>query len=152
MKRLFPSLTDDPKLGDVFRRFPEGLAPLMEYHDRVLRDEGPLTVGERELIAAYVSSLNACSFCLDGHVTFARAHGIDAEVIAALLEDVESEVVDPKLRPILKYVAKLTLTPSRILKVQTLPPSVASQEVARTGTNESVRSRSNQTRPSYTLF
>ena len=116
MKRLFPSLTDDPKLGDVFRRFPEGLAPLMEYHDRVLRDEGPLTVGERELIAAYVSSLNACSFCLDGHVTFARAHGIDAEVIAALLEDVESEVVDPKLRPILKYVAKLTLTPSRLVE------------------------------------
>ena len=116
MKKLFPSLPEEPKLADVFRRFPAAIGPLLEYHDRVLRDENPLGIGERELIAAYVSSLNACRFCLGGHIVFARAHGIEADVIAALLDDVESDVVDEKLRPVLKYVRKLTLEPAKLVE------------------------------------
>lgn len=56
---VFPSIEGEPSLDKVFRRFPHTLAPLLDYHDRLLRDRSPLTVGERELIAAYVSGLNA---------------------------------------------------------------------------------------------
>ena len=116
MKDLFPSLPENPKLRDVFSRFPSSFAPLMEYHDRVLRSDGPLSVGERELIAAYVSSLNACRFCFDGHKVFARAHGIEPQVIEALLNDTESDGIEPRLRPILAYVRKLTLEPAKMVE------------------------------------
>jgi hypothetical protein len=49
---VFPSIEGEPSLDKVFRRFPHMLAPLLEYHDRLLRDHSPLTVAERELIAA----------------------------------------------------------------------------------------------------
>lgn len=114
MEQQFPSLPADAKLSDVFRRFPKSIRPLLEYHDLVLRSESDLSIAERELIAAYVSSLNACGYCFESHVTFALAHGIDPDLIAAMLDDLESAAVDPKLRPILAYVGKLTREPAKM--------------------------------------
>ncbi len=54
---LFPSLSENPHLADVFKKFPEHVRPLLEYHDLLLRGDSPLTIAERELIAAYVSGL-----------------------------------------------------------------------------------------------
>lgn len=115
MTTQFPSLPDDARLADVFRRFPRTIRPLLEFHDLLLRSDSDLSVGERELIAAYVSSLNACRFCFNGHEVFARAHGIAPEVIAAMLEDLDSAAVDPRLRPLLSYMRKLTETPAKMV-------------------------------------
>ncbi len=60
---LFPSLPDNPHLADVYRTFPSQLKPLLDYHDALLRGDSPLSVAQRELIAAFVSGLNACNFC-----------------------------------------------------------------------------------------
>ena len=114
MKRILPSLPDGAGLGDVFAKFPGTVAPLMDYHDRLLRGESPLTVAEREMIAAYVSGLNACNFCHDAHKIHALAHGIPLSTFDALLSDVETAPVDDRLKPILNYVAKLTKSPSRM--------------------------------------
>ncbi len=54
------SLPDGARLLDVFARYPETTRPLIEYHEVLLRGPSPLSVAERELIAAYVSGLNAC--------------------------------------------------------------------------------------------
>lgn len=116
MSQLFPSLPDAPLLADVFRRFPAAVRPLLELNDVVMRGESELSLAQRELIAAYVSSLNACRFCLDAHVVFARAHGIPEPLVAAMLEDLDSAGVDDRLRPILQYVRKLTLSPSRMVE------------------------------------
>ena len=48
---IFPSMLPDPDLAGVLRRFPDHAGPLLEVHDRILRDPSPL-------IAAYVSALN----------------------------------------------------------------------------------------------
>ena len=61
-----PSLPDDAVLLDVFRAYPATSRPLLEYHQALLRGPSPLTVAERELIAAYVSGLNACGAVLHG--------------------------------------------------------------------------------------
>ncbi len=111
---VFPSLGDAPDLAAVYRRFPASFAPLLEYHDRVLRDASPLTVAERELIAAYVSGLNACTYCHGSHLLAAQAFGIDPGMIEALLAEIDDSGVDAKLRPLLAYVAKLTRTPARL--------------------------------------
>ena len=83
---VFPSIECEPDLAKVFRRFPHTVLPLLDYHDRLLRDWSPLTVAERELIAAYVSRLNACTYCHGAHVVAARAFGMaltGASTIAA---------------------------------------------------------------------
>lgn len=114
---IFPSLGAAPQLEQLFRRFPETVAPLLAYHDRVLRDHSPLTVAERELIAAYVSALNACTYCHGSHVIAAEAFGVPPSLIASLVTDLESAPVADALRPLLRYVEKLTRTPSRMTEV-----------------------------------
>lgn len=109
---VFPSIDGPPGLDKVFRRFPHSVLPLLEYHDRILRDWSPLTVAERELIAAYVSGLNACTYCHGAHVVAARVFGIDAALFDGLMADLASSTVDERLKPILAYVGKLTRTPS----------------------------------------
>jgi len=118
--KIFPSLPDEPSLGEVFRRFPHTLPPLLDYHDRLLRDPSPLTVAERELIAAYVSGLNGCTFCHGAHIQAAEAYGVDPQLFGALMTDVDGAPVQDRMKPILRYVRKLTLTPSRIV-----PPDAA---------------------------
>ncbi len=112
---LFPSLPDIPHLADVFTRFPKGLAPLLALHDALLREDGELTVAERELIAAFVSGLNQCKFCAASHDLIARSYGVKEEQLVALHEDLESAGVDPKLKPLLAYVKKLTEVPVKLV-------------------------------------
>lgn len=114
--RIFPSIPGEPELSSVFSRFPHTAAPLLEYHDRLLRDPSPLTVAERELIAAYVSGLNACAYCHGAHRVAAEAFGVDDALFDGLMADLATSLVDPKLKPILAYVRKLTLSPARMVE------------------------------------
>src|SRR5690349_7984961 len=71
-----PSVPDDAVLLDVFRAYPEIYRPLLDYHQALLRGPSPLSIAERELIAAYVSGLNACRYCHGVHQATAQAFGI----------------------------------------------------------------------------
>ncbi|HEY2960400.1 MAG TPA: carboxymuconolactone decarboxylase family protein [Actinomycetota bacterium] len=64
----------------------------------------PFSVAERELIAAYVSGLNACDYCHCVHSATAQAFGLDEGLVAALL-DVDAAPIDARMRPVLRYVA-----------------------------------------------
>lgn len=111
---FFPSLPERPHLADLYRKFPEHVKPILDYHDLLLRGESPLSIAERELIAAFVSGLNACTFCFGAHKLYARAFGIEEAVIDALIEDVDAAPIGDRFKPILKYVAKLKDLPTRI--------------------------------------
>jgi len=112
MKRLFPSLPENAGLSDVLKSFPATVRPLMEFHDILMRGESDLSVAQRELIAAHVSGLNACSFCFGAHKLMARAFGVDDALMDALVSDLDSAPVEEAMRPLLAYVTKLTRTPS----------------------------------------
>lgn len=109
-----PSLPDDAVLLDVFRAFPDTARPLLDYHQALLRADSPLDVAERELIAAYVSGLNACGYCAGVHQAVAQSFGVGEDTFAALLHEVDTAPVSDRLKPILHYVRKLTLTPSKM--------------------------------------
>ena len=96
------------------RAYPEASRPLLDYHEAVLRSPSPLTAGERELIAAYVSGLNDCTYCHGVHTQTAARFGIPENLVGALLADVETAPVEPRMRALLAYVGKLTRTPSRV--------------------------------------
>ncbi|MFD0911307.1 MULTISPECIES: carboxymuconolactone decarboxylase family protein [Ruegeria] len=114
MKRLFPSLPENATLGSVYQAFPDKLSPLCAYESLVMRGESDLSVAERELIAAYVSGLNACAYCHGAHIVFAKAYGIEVETIEALMEDRDTAPVEDHLKPLLAYIEKLTVSPSRM--------------------------------------
>ncbi|HHL21275.1 MAG TPA: peroxidase [Aliiroseovarius sp.] len=111
---LFPSLPENAGLGDLLARHPGGMRPLMEWLDALLRGPSELTIGERELIAAYVSGLNACTFCHSSHLLYAELFGIAPGKLEALLEAPEKAPFGARLRPLLAYVEKLTRLPARL--------------------------------------
>ena len=64
---------DRPGIVGLFQYRPETAGPLMELTEVLLRGQSPLSRGERELIASYVSALNECKFCTLTHATKATA-------------------------------------------------------------------------------
>jgi len=112
MARL-PSLPDDAHLMDVFRGFGRGIWGLTEYHDALLRGPSDWTVGEREAMAAYVSALNACTFCYSSHKAIAEVHGVPEQELSELVADPAASGADPKLAAVLLYLRKLTLSPAK---------------------------------------
>ena len=110
----FPSLPEQPHLSDVFQRFTRGVWPLLSFHDAILRGESALTVGEREMIAAYTSGLNACRFCAGSHRMIAEIHGIDRGLFEQLFDDGRAADLEPRWAPLLAYVRKLTEAPARL--------------------------------------
>src|SRR5580698_6231217 len=63
----------EPGIRGLFRFRPETAGPLTDLAEVLLRGPNSLTRGERELSAAYVSSLNQCQFCHSSHAAFAAA-------------------------------------------------------------------------------
>jgi hypothetical protein len=61
-----------------------------------------------------VSSLNSCQYCYGGHRAAAELFGIAPETIDGLIHDLTRAPIDGKLRPIIAFAKKLTLTPMRM--------------------------------------
>jgi uncharacterized peroxidase-related enzyme len=111
---LLRSLPENATLPDLVRANADLLEMLRPYGQRLMRGPSPLTVGQRELIAAYVSGINCCRYCHDSHDLVARAFGIDDTTLTAALADLQMAPIDVRLKPILQYVRKLTETPARM--------------------------------------
>jgi uncharacterized peroxidase-related enzyme len=109
------SLAEDAHLIDVFKKFPGLYRPLIEYHEILLRGPSPLSVAERELIAAYVSGLNSCHYCHGVHTATAEQFGVPEGLLGQLIENPEQAPIEERMKPLLAYVKKLTYTPSRLL-------------------------------------
>jgi uncharacterized peroxidase-related enzyme len=100
-------------------RVPEGLpgivgllafkpttgARLADLMHQLLRGDSPLSATERELIAAYVSTLNACEFCARTHAS--AAHHLDhaGDLRSAAELGPEADGIDPRLRALLRLAA-----------------------------------------------
>ena len=113
---FLPSLPDDATLGRIYDEEPAYFMPLVEFSETVMRGSSALSPGDRELIAAYTSGLNACSFCTGAHRAAATAFGLDADIFESMMADLDNAPVDARLKPILRYVGKLTLTPSKMVQ------------------------------------
>jgi uncharacterized peroxidase-related enzyme len=92
--------------GLAFR--PETAKPLRELAETLLRGPNSLTGAEREMIAAFVSSLNDCYFCQASH-SAAAAHHLDGDyaLVDAVKCDYERAPVSPKLKALLAIAAKV---------------------------------------------
>ena len=92
--------------GFAFR--PETAKPMRELAEVLLRGTNSLTSGEREMIAAYVSSRNDCHFCQASH-SAAAAHHLDGNyaIVDAVKRDYRSAPVSSKLKALLNIAGKV---------------------------------------------
>ncbi len=100
-------------LMEVFSQNPKRYSPLTQFSQNVMRGESAFTAGERELIAAYVSSLNACNYCFGSHQAIATDLNVDPQLLEAIINDIATAPIEERLRPVFALVKKLTQTPSK---------------------------------------
>jgi len=99
------------------KRYPEQGLLMAQLTEIVMRSgECQFSSEERELIGAFASGTNACTYCYNTHKAAAEAFGVDENLLQSLLDDVDSSPVDERLKPVLLYVKKLTETPSRMVQ------------------------------------
>jgi len=112
---FLPSIGAEDKVPHVLAKFNTGTGrPLIDYHEALLRGDSPFTVAERETMAAYVSGINACRYCHGAHTAAAAQFGVSEALIADLVVDPSRTAMAPNMLPVLGYLRKLTLTPTKM--------------------------------------
>jgi uncharacterized peroxidase-related enzyme len=97
-----------PGISAAFAFRPETARPMRELAETLLRGPNSLLRSEREMIAAFVSSLNACCFCHSTHRAVAAHHDAGSyEFVDAVCRDFQSAPVTPKLRSLLAIAQKV---------------------------------------------
>lgn len=94
---------------------PVGRA-LIEVHQALLRGDSPLTPAQHELIAAYVSGLNECQYCYGVHAETAQQFGVPEQDLRKMLFDLNDARIEPRMRPLLEYVRRLTVAPHQVVQ------------------------------------
>lgn len=79
-----------------------------EFTHEAMRGPSAWSVGDRELMAAYVSKVNESAFCIGAHTATASQAYQDGPKVAAVLADLESAPVEEPLRATLRMLRKLT--------------------------------------------
>ena len=82
--------------------------PMQRVVQEAMRGPSAWSIGDRELMAAFVSKVNECEFCTKAHTAVAaRAYHDEAKVSAAL-SDIETAAIEEPLRATLRLLRKLT--------------------------------------------
>ncbi|MEM9168100.1 MAG: peroxidase-related enzyme [Pseudomonadota bacterium] len=106
---------DSESVWAIMSRYMDQTKPLFALTQQVMRaGEASFTDAERELLAAVTSLSNACNYCYGVHRSTAESFGVDAALLEAIAHDVDGAPVDDKLKPVIKYVQKLTASPSKV--------------------------------------
>lgn len=121
-------------ISTVYAHRPEIWDPFVAFTQALMRGPGPLEFVDRELIAAFVSGLEGCAYCYGAHGATAEAFGVPADLLAALLRDVDSAAtpqegtgtpvsppsatftLDERRRALLRFVRAMTVDATRITR------------------------------------
>lgn len=82
-----------------------GAGPLTH---EAMRGPSDWSIGDRELMAAYVSKVNQCRFCVAAHSATSSLWYGDQAKVQATLSDVEAAPIEEPLRATLRMLGKLT--------------------------------------------
>lgn len=111
---FFKYLDENSDITDITWNDRKRLGPLDKASQQIMRGKSHFSHAEKELFAAYVSGLNACSFCYGSHVAVAENFGISPQLIESLLQDITSAPIKDDQKPLFRYLKKLTLSASKL--------------------------------------
>jgi uncharacterized peroxidase-related enzyme len=97
---------DMPGIRGLMAFRPETAGPINALVDVLLGGPGTLTPGERELIAAYVSSENGCSYCCALHGAVAARHLDNEPLVADVTCAFEQADVSAKMKALLAIAGR----------------------------------------------
>ena len=109
-------LDDLSDITDITWNDRKRLGPLDKASQNIMRGKSSFSPAQKEVFAAFVSGLNACSFCYGSHAAVAKNFGVSPETIEALVEDIDSAPVASNEKPLFQYLKKLTLSPSKLIQ------------------------------------
>lgn len=99
-----------PGIVSLFQYRPDTGNALNELAELLLRGESPLSQGERELIASYISYRNECNFCSSTHGAIARELLQEkSPVVDAVKEDIETADISEKMKALLKIAGQVQM-------------------------------------------
>jgi uncharacterized peroxidase-related enzyme len=108
---LIQSLSRQPIAGPVklIMYRPDFLGVhLKELTHEAMRGPSAWSVGDRELMAAFVSKLNECEYCMKAHTAVAAKAYKDEERVSAVLADLETAPIEEPLRATLRMLRRLS--------------------------------------------
>jgi len=82
--------------------------PMKKVTHEAMRGPSAWSVGDRELMAAFVSKTNECEFCIGAHTATAAGAYHDEARVTAVLSDLETAPIEEPLRATLRMLRKLT--------------------------------------------
>jgi uncharacterized peroxidase-related enzyme len=82
--------------------------PMQRVVHEAMRGPSAWSVGDRELMAAFVAKTNECGWCTTAHATVAELAYRDATKVSAALSNLETAAIDEPLRATLRMLRKLT--------------------------------------------
>jgi len=98
MQKPYIKLDQDfPGIVSLFMFDREVASRLTAMGQTIMRRPRGLSVGDRELIGAFVSKLNDCNFCCDSHTACAKEY-LGSDLVDEYIHECNSEVLPLKLR------------------------------------------------------
>ena len=82
--------------------------PMQQVTHEAMRGTSAWSVGDRELMAAFVAKTNQCEFCAKAHGAVAARAYRDGKKVSAVLSDLETAAIEEPLRATLRMLGKLT--------------------------------------------
>jgi len=82
--------------------------PMSRVTQEAMRGPSTWSVGDRELMAAFVAKINQCEFCTKAHSAVAQGAYGDGKKVSALLSDFDTAAIEEPLRATLLMLGKLT--------------------------------------------
>lgn len=97
-----------PGIRGLFAFRPETALPMSELAEILLHTPGSLSMGERELIATYVSAQNDCYYCQSAHGAIAAIHlDGDEDLVRQVKLNFEQANISKKLKALLAIAGKV---------------------------------------------
>jgi len=96
------------QIWHLFAFRPEVTSHLASFTEGVMRAPSSVSLGLRELIAAYTSWINECPFCWKSHSAVAAELLGSEELVRSVLNDLESSSLPEKEKALLRFAAKIT--------------------------------------------
>ncbi|MGA8728363.1 MAG: peroxidase-related enzyme [Terracidiphilus sp.] len=88
---------------------PKAAYHLVKFSQEIMHEDAPISQAMRELVAAYTSSLNDCTFCMKAHAAVAAHLFQDEALVWSALRDLESSPLEDRDKAMLRFVRKVTL-------------------------------------------
>src|ERR1700676_2649743 len=82
--------------------------PMQGVTHEAMRGPSPWSVGDRELMAAFVAKTNGGEWCTKAHAAVAEGAYRDGKKVIAVLSDLETAAMEEPLRATLRMLRKLT--------------------------------------------